>query len=421
MIELFRKGETSATFQAHRDKLTKIIAEFSDEIILGADFEEWTHYYFEEYKIQPIILYMDDVTQSLSETKIEKNNPWYRNNDADEPKTFRVDGYRITFTIPFDGDSGLLYLRPSKYYMSTFRIDSIIEGNEASYGNIVFSIEYTKEELMGKETPEFISQAFTNKFKHYMETIDRINREVEQFNESLQSTIMSALESRKKKADEYIALGEKLSIPLKINPNAPHTKPIPLKKAHTKKPEMPSVRPREKEYAISLEHYDNIRRIIYTTGTSMEKTAKTYIKLDEEELRDVMLSHLNSHYNGSATGETFSKVGKTDILIPFENKAAYIAECKIWNGIKQLEEALLQLFNYTTWRDVRTSLILFNKTNKDFFRLLNTVKSHLDNSEICKNITNSNANEWLCTFKKSTESTEVIDVQIVAFDLCLHD
>jgi hypothetical protein len=71
------------------------------------------------------------------------------------------------------------------------------------------------------------------------------------------------------------------------------------------------------EYAISDDDYNNIKNIINLSCVSMEKTARTFCKLQEEELRDVILASLNTHYLGTATGETFNKRGKTDIHIPF--------------------------------------------------------------------------------------------------------
>ena len=415
MVELFAKSETSATFRAHTDKLISEINVFSDEKILGANIDEWINYYFDEYKILPITLFLDNVSQTLTETKVEKYNPWYKT-DPYESKTFKIDGFKITFTIPFDGDDGLLLLRPSRYYMKTFSADRIIKGDDTSYGSIIISLEYTKQELEGKETPDFIASQFSNEFKSYAETIDTINKEVEQFNKSLPEIIKNALATRKKKADDYVSMSEKLSIPLKINPNAPSITPVPMKKVTAKKPEMPSARPRDKEYAISLDNYDNIRKIVYTAGSSMERAASTYAKLSEEELRDIILSHLNSHYENS-TGETFSKIGKTDIHIPFENKAAYIAECKIWHGEKNLQSAFEQLTGYTTWRDVRTSIIVLNKNNKDFTKVLDTVNGFMDGNALCQKIERNNLNEWHCTFKKSAETAESMEIQFVVFDI----
>jgi hypothetical protein len=41
---------------------------------------------------------------------------------------------------------------------------------------------------------------------------------------------------------------------------------------------------------------------------------------------------LNGAFKGQATGETFNFQGKTDILIRFEGKNVFIAECKFWKG-----------------------------------------------------------------------------------------
>ena len=94
MIELFAKGDTSATFKAHTERVINLINNFSDEKILGVDIDEWVIYYFDEYKIQPIVLLMDNVSQVLSETKIERYNQWHRSNPY-EQQTFHIDGYRI--------------------------------------------------------------------------------------------------------------------------------------------------------------------------------------------------------------------------------------------------------------------------------------------------------------------------------------
>ena len=61
------------------------------------------------------------------------------------------------------------------------------------------------------------------------------------------------------------------------------------------------------------------------------------------------------------TGETFNKKGKTDILIKEDNYNLFICECKFWSGPKKLEQTIQQLFDYKTWRDSKTAILLFNK------------------------------------------------------------
>ena len=71
--------------------------------------------------------------------------------------------------------------------------------------------------------------------------------------------------------------------------------------------------------------------------------------------------HLNGHYEGQATGETFNYEGKTDILVRSEGRNLFIAECKFWNGPSSLNGALDQLLRYTSWRDTKTALLIFNR------------------------------------------------------------
>ena len=105
--------------------------------------------------------------------------------------------------------------------------------------------------------------------------------------------------------------------------------PIQLKRIARKPLTKPETKAQPSEPYIKDSDYENINNIIFMCGTSMEKTARTYYNNQEEELRDILLAALNTHYE-SATGETFRKIGKTDIQIEFENKAAFIGECKIW-------------------------------------------------------------------------------------------
>ena len=87
--------------------------------------------------------------------------------------------------------------------------------------------------------------------------------------------------------------------------------------------------------------------------------------LDEEALRNLVLVSLNCQYEGRATGETFRNKGKTDINIKEKNRAAFVAECKIWKGRKNFTAAIEQLLRYLTWRDSKTALLIFSR-NGDF-------------------------------------------------------
>ena len=92
-----------------------------------------------------------------------------------------------------------------------------------------------------------------------------------------------------------------------------------------------------------------------------EVAPRTYQKMDEEELRDLLVGMMNANYPGSTTGETFNKLGKTDISFRVDSGHVLICECKFWSGTKGYSDAVDQLFNYLTWRQNYGVLLHFCK------------------------------------------------------------
>ena len=97
----------------------------------------------------------------------------------------------------------------------------------------------------------------------------------------------------------------------------------------------------------------------------MERSPTVFENAEEEHIRVHYLVQLNGQYQGAATGETFNHHGKTDILIRHDNHNVFVAECKFWGGYEAMKKTADQLLGYTTWRDTRTALIIFNR-NLDF-------------------------------------------------------
>ena len=123
---------------------------------------------------------------------------------------------------------------------------------------------------------------------------------------------------------------------------------------------------------LDMQQYEEILSVISNMVTVMERNPKTFREIEEEALRDHFLVQLNGKYKGQATGETFNGNGKTDILIRVEGKNILVAECKFWGGEKKLKETLDQLLGYTTWRDTKLALLIFNR-NKNFSAVLEQI------------------------------------------------
>lgn len=421
-MELFSKIRSFDFVSQLKQYVKNEIGRLTNEEICSGTLEDLEEYFYDQFKIDLIEIETDfnHIPYEAQETNIKQYNTWYRSGGYDEPQYYTVDGYKIVYKIPFEGDSELLYIQPSTYTLTSYKVDNVIAPTDDTEGQIIFSQTYERSIIDSKENMiEFIAKEFNSKLSTHFKTIDNVNSDItNNYNSSLKSEIRKHLEIRLQKAEDYLTLREKLNIPLELNKNAPNTRPVRLKKVKKNKSmSLPKLKTSPVEYAISDDDYNNIKSIINLSCMSMEKTARTFCKLQEEELRDVILASLNTHYLGTATGETFNKRGKTDIHIPFENKSAYIGECKIWTGQGAFSKAITQLFSYMRWRDTKTSLIFFNKKNKDFPNILKTIDEVLSKEELCINQTRIAQNDWQCDFKKDTESEEIVKVNIVIYDL----
>lgn len=386
------------------------IDQLSNDDILNTDFEEMVEYYVNKHKVELIELYLEDkVDLGMEETKIPEPHPFIRN------ETIYVDAYSIQYKIPFSGDSNLLYLQATQAYSYTqLTVDQIISPSNEECGYILFSIQFKVSRFNNQ--PDFAEVEFKNNFKYIKDSIDYINNDFISYNNQLDNNVRTFLNNRKKRAEKVINTSQILNIALKKSEYAPNTIPIKLTPKKILIPPTQRKSSLNKEYAINDSDYTNINNIINMSCTSMEKAAKSLNRLEEEELRDIILATLNTHYE-NATGETFSKSGKTDIYLPFENKAAYIGECKIWKGEKVFTDALNQLFSYTTWRDIKTSLILFNKSNKDFIKTTETLHNSIENNELIRSNKRKAKNIWETIFLKDKNSSEIIIVRTMIFDL----
>ncbi len=414
-INLFSSKEVREYTTSLYSKMKSEIEDFSDEKISNCDLEEWANYYSEAYKIQPIVLYKSNISKNLDEQKVQVYNYWSRM-DPYEAQYYNVDGCHIDFFIPFDGDSMLLRLKPSPYIMQNFPVEDLEEPTKESCGIITFRLVYTASDLKSKldNLSAFIETQFNNKFSNYEKMISYVNSEINSYNSRVRNEAYELLKKRKNKASDFTEIRKALQIPMKLSKDAPNVKPIELKRVEKTIISKPENRPLEPEYCISDNDYENIINIIHSQCSVMESAPEAFSLLEEEKLRDVLISTLETHYTNSVTGETFRKNGKTDIQVRFENKAAFIAECKIWHGIKKFEDAVEQLFGYTTWKDTKVALVVFNKSNKSFNPILNSINEWAKTN--CKVFTRKSGNIWNCIYYRADTQTD-IKLTIAIYDI----
>lgn len=190
------------------------------------------------------------------------------------------------------------------------------------------------------------------------------NTDVRNGNAMLRQAIEPIWKRKREELEKHFgtlkALTERLKIPLHQDPQAPKPVVVTKPRAVRTKPTLPpAIAEPQLERASVLE----IVGFVETYARQLEVTPGVYSKLDEEQLRDLVLSMLNVNYPGSS-GETFSKQGKTDLFLRAEGGGSLIVECKRWSGPKHYGDSLDQLFRYLTWRHSYGVLLTFC-TNRD--------------------------------------------------------
>ena len=133
-------------------------------------------------------------------------------------------------------------------------------------------------------------------------------------------------------------------------------------------------------------------------------------------MRNTLLAALNATYKGDVTGETFRNAGKTDICIERENRAAFVAECKMWTGPKEVSSAVFQLDSYLTWRDCKTALIYFVR-RKDFLKVLESAEDALKAIDGMKRVSSVDKNEFECQLLSKANPGQLVKVRVMLFNL----
>ena len=234
----------------------------------------------------------------------------------------------------------------------------------------------------------------------------------------LDSIAHQRIEQRRKKllADQNLVAS--LGFPLKQRNNSQKTYTTPeVRRKITPIPPQGSSTPYKPETVLAEADYEHILEVIENMAQVMERSPSAFSTMDEESLRSHFLVQLNGHYEGQATGETFNYEGKTDILIRSEGKNIFIAECKYWDGPQKLTEAIDQILGYSSWRDTKVSVIVFNR-NKGFTKVLEAIKSTTKAHPNCKcELDDRSETSFRFIFSHRDDTNRELTLTIMAFDI----
>lgn len=408
---LFYGGDLSEVLRSQIAQIPQKVDAIPKDRFLASSEEDILENIIAQVEINPLAIYEDRMEQEPKETKIDVSGSKERVFFGDRGPIY-VDAIEVTISIPFTGDPGLWNLRLG-HYTSVFPHGNIRQPKNDGIGFLITVFTQPKNEPTNK-----IKSCFDEELERIREYLKSQKGQIDGFNASLPGYIQGAIKARKEKLKTFNGIIEMLDIPLKRREDAPLIEPIPIKRKLIRPLPPPPKSGFKPEPGITVQDYEHILSVIRHEGRTFETTPKTYAVHGEEELRDIMLAHLNGHYQGTATGETFRRSGKTDIRIEDQNRAAFVAECKLWRGKEELSKAINQLLGYLTWRDCKTALILFNKEIVKFNDLLIKIPEALRLHQNFKRVLTEGADgEWRFVFFSAEDESRQITIHVFIFNL----
>lgn len=342
--------------------LRKEIQELDSNYLLNVSEEDLVRWLVEKFRMDvPVILDQELHVADHKETQIDvSKDPRRIKPMGYRGQPFYVTGTKIIIAVPFEGNPEFLTIRPSK-------LTSPIP--DASIVDSEIHLEYKQVEADADALQRMYAATITRIKGH----LEMLKGTANGFNTSLEPLIRRLVSERKKKLLDTAGMVASLGLPIKRREGAPDTYSVPLKRkrARIERPKATS-EAFQPEPALAIEEYEQILSIMKNMAAVMELSPSAFETMGEEDLRHHFLVQLNGQYKGQATGETFNFQGKTDILMRAEGKNVFIAECKFWKGEKNFLETIDQLLAYLSWRDTKTSVLIFSR-NANFTDVLSTI------------------------------------------------
>ena len=405
-FKLFAEKELSKVIQNKTQSIEVEINSKSENYILNVNEIDFINYLVDKYSIKNINLKFNE--QFIS--TYEKDIPLEQFPSLGFRRTGGSEVYKknvIRFHIPYEGREELLHCIPSTRLLWT--LDVLIEDNCLCFDVINFYDD---------------SQRIKNEANGNIHNIERQSNNVIVDISAYNSTLFYSIETLVKKRKQHFLktnnLLDSLGVPIRKAENFPQTFTIPSPQT-SRKIKIPEPIVTEQGYkpdpTLEISIYQEILQTIHDVGKQFERMPSTYASKNEEDLRDHILLVLEPRFEGSATGETFNKTGKTDILLRYQNSNVFIAECKFWKGAKSFLKTITQLLGYLTWRDSKAAVVIFSQ-NQDFSSVIKTVEQEASEHPNFLGFVSKNEETWLnYRFHINGDRNREIKVAVLLFHI----
>jgi hypothetical protein len=169
--------------------------------------------------------------------------------------------------------------------------------------------------------------------------------------------------------------------------------------------------------SIDLIQFDKLIKALRYLSVDMQRRPDQFQNLNEENIRDKMITSINVTFKGRGNAEAKNCRGKTDILVRTKDGLnEHIFELKVWDGIKTLKKAISQLKSYLSWHNNYSGIIMFCY-NSDFTLILNETEKYLKTNYNFDKRTKYIDNEFRIRLSHPTDKFKNIETHLTFINL----
>ncbi len=316
---------------------------------------------------------------------------------------------RFVLVVPFDGEKDIFTFCPD--HSTTVR-PSVLQLND---DDIRLAVDDPPDD------PAALKQGFDNQIATIEKYLAWSRSQIEAHNQQIVAEVPVLVMRRREQLLATRNLQASIGYPVQRRKDADTyatplrrrtIKPSSTRPAHSNTPFKP-------EPTMAMDDYYEALRVLRSQRNALERNPSVAAKLDEEEIRNLLLIGLNAHFEGAAGGEVFNGAGKTDILIRVDDRNIFIGECKVWSGPRTMDSALDQLFRYLVWRDTKAAILLFirnENVSAVIDKAIQKVREH-PNHKRSKAYTQTDLDHYEFTMHTAGDPEREIHLTLVPFAL----
>lgn len=387
-----------------RQQMAQEIEAVDPDRLLITSVDDLSQFFAAKFKIHIPALDVINLTVDQREKQIDVSRDPLRT-IIDRSRPFYVTGTEVVVEIPFEGEAEAFKIQPNLCTQNPPR--AAIHGSRVTFSVIGTNLD---ADAVRREIDSMVSSI--------QSCLTNLCSNVAELNDQLLGEAKFAIETRRTKLLASRNMVASLGYKIKARDSVTKTYVVPdVQRRITPVMPLASSSPFKPEPALPGEDYEHILGVMQNMTQVMELSPSAFHSVDEEALRSHFLVQLNGHYQGQATGETFNYEGKTDILIRSGGKNIFIAECKFWSGPKRLNETIDQLLGYSSWRDTKTAIVIFNR-NREFSRVLTTIPEVIRaHPQYKRDFTGTMETQFQYLFANRDDRNRELFLTVLAFDV----